>query len=184
MRVFAAALTASLVIPLSTLAAQVLLPIEPGARVRVSALSDGIQNIVGAFSGYDGGNIAIKPDDEQNSLWIPLASVRTLHQVVGRKSNTVKGAWIGGLVAGTIGAVVGFAVSSLEDEQGVIDIGPGTAAVMCGGIGALLVGAPVGGFIGAFTITDRWEEVPLDRLRVSFAPQRDGRFALGLSVSF
>ena len=32
--------------------------------------------------------------------------------------------------------------------------------------------------------TDRWEEVPLDRLRVSFAPQRDARFALGFSVSF
>ncbi len=31
---------------------------------------------------------------------------------------------------------------------------------------------------------DRWQEVPLDRLRVSVAPQRDGRFGLGLSVRF
>ena len=32
--------------------------------------------------------------------------------------------------------------------------------------------------------TDCWEAVPLERLRVSLAPQRDGRFALGFSVSF
>jgi hypothetical protein len=45
-------------------------------------------------------------------------------------------------------------------------------------------GAAVGLVVGAFTKTDRWEEVPLDRLRVSIVPQRDGRFALGVSVSF
>ena len=32
--------------------------------------------------------------------------------------------------------------------------------------------------------TDRWEAVPLDRLRVGFAPKRNGRFALGMAVSF
>jgi len=31
---------------------------------------------------------------------------------------------------------------------------------------------------------DRWEEVPLDQLRVSFVPQLDGRFGFGLSVRF
>jgi len=41
----------------------------------------------------------------------------------------------------------------------------------------------VGAITGAFIKTDRWEEVPLDRLQVSFAPQRDG-FAVGLSVAF
>ena len=49
-------------------------------------------------------------------------------------------------------------------------------AVIGGGTG--LVGGIV---MGALSKTDCWEEVPQDRLRVSFAPQRDG-FALGLSV--
>jgi len=31
--------------------------------------------------------------------------------------------------------------------------------------------------------TDRWEEVPLDQLRVSFMPRRDG-FVLGFTVAF
>ena len=58
----------------------------------------------------------------------------------------------------------------------------GAVAGAAVGIGA--VGAVVGALAGAFTKTDRWEEVPLDRLRVSFVPQRDGGFGVGLSVSF
>ena len=46
--------------------------------------------------------------------------------------------------------------------------------------GGALIGVAIGGFIKS----DRWEEVPLDRLRVSVAPQVDGRFALGFSVGF
>ncbi len=45
-------------------------------------------------------------------------------------------------------------------------------------------GAGLGALVGLLIKTDRWEEVPLNRFRVSFAPQRDGRFALGASVSF
>ena len=44
------------------------------------------------------------------------------------------------------------------------------------------VGLGVGTILGAPS-RDRWEEVPLDRLRVSFAPKRDG-FEVGLSVAF
>ena len=45
---------------------------------------------------------------------------------------------------------------------------------------ALLVGFVVGDKIR----THDWEEVPLDRIRVSFVPQRDGRFAFGFSLDF
>jgi hypothetical protein len=38
--------------------------------------------------------------------------------------------------------------------------------------------------IGALIKTDGWQEVSLEHLCVSFAPQREGRFALGLSVLF
>jgi len=52
---------------------------------------------------------------------------------------------------------------------------------------ALIVSAIVGaagGIVGYFIKTDRWEEIPLERLRVSLTPQRDGGFALGFSVRF
>jgi hypothetical protein len=46
-------------------------------------------------------------------------------------------------------------------------------------------GAIVGGLLGAFVWkTDKWEEVPLDRLRMSVVPQRDGRHGLGVSIAF
>ncbi len=50
-------------------------------------------------------------------------------------------------------------------------------------IGGVL-GTAFGGLIGLQIQTDRWEEVPLDRLRVGFAPRQDGSLALGLSVRF
>ena len=55
------------------------------------------------------------------------------------------------------------------------------------------LGGIVGGFVGHNIKTERWEEVPLEcrfcrvikqRLRVSLALQRDGRFALGFSIRF
>ena len=45
-------------------------------------------------------------------------------------------------------------------------------------------GMAIDGRLGASTKTDRWREVPLDRVRVSLGPQRDGRFGLGASVRF
>ncbi len=39
--------------------------------------------------------------------------------------------------------------------------------------------------LGGYLIkTERWEEIPLERLRLGLAPQRDGGFALGFSVRF
>jgi hypothetical protein len=64
-----------------------------------------------------------------------------------------------------------------------MDFGPGFAAgagFVVGGLGGALIGA----LIGSASKTDRWQEVPLDRLRVSLGPQRDGRFGLGASVRF
>jgi len=54
-----------------------------------------------------------------------------------------------------------------------------------GGMAAgALLGTVTGLVVGTITSGERWEEVPLDQLQVSFVPQRDGRFALGLSVRF
>jgi hypothetical protein len=39
----------------------------------------------------------------------------------------------------------------------------------------------VGALLGSNKV-DQWEEVPLDRLRLSIVPQRRGGFSVGLSV--
>ena len=60
--------------------------------------------------------------------------------------------------------------------------GPEFYALM-GATGGVVVGGMVGLLAGAFIPADQWERVPLERLRVSFAPMRD-RVTVGVSVDF
>ncbi len=64
------------------------------------------------------------------------------------------------------------ALASLEDTALL-------AALLGGGLGA-----GVGFLVGNFVMVDSWVDVPLERLRVSLGPQRDGRFGFGASVRF
>ena len=47
-----------------------------------------------------------------------------------------------------------------------------------------IVGAGVGAIIGGIIRTDRWEKVPVDRIRLGFAPQRDGGAVISASLAF
>jgi len=94
-----------------------------------------------------------------------------------------------------LGAGIGFAAGALVglvhcsgDAGGFSDAGTCDlygddltlwVAFVIGAMGGL-----AGGITGYFIKTDSWEEVPLERVRVSLAPQRDGGFALGFSVRF
>jgi hypothetical protein len=93
------------------------------------------------------------------------------------------------LVGGVVGAFIGSASEKDCAQQPRFNdldfcsafAGTATAGgAAAGALGGLVAGA----LIGRLVKTDRWQEVPLDRLRVSFEPQRDGRFGLGLSVKF
>jgi hypothetical protein len=61
------------------------------------------------------------------------------------------------------------------------DLDPGYATILGASFGAA-AGLVIGPIVGA--VRGGWQEVPLERVRVSFAPQRDGRLALGVSVRF
>jgi hypothetical protein len=106
----------------------------------------------------------------------------------GRHRKWGRGALIGGIVGGVLGLglSVAWAASdcpSISGSTGCDGERPGliiAASTAVSGIGFGIIGAG----IGALFKTDRWEEVPLDRLSVSFAPKRDGRFALGLTYRF
>ncbi len=109
---------------------------------------------------------------------VPVASITRLEVRRGRKSNWAEGAGIGLLVGAATGAIIVVASGDCGGGFGPCPTA-GQGAVFLGGLGGV-----IGLIIGASTTTERWVEVPLDRLRVSFAPQRDGRFALGLSMRF
>ena len=95
-----------------------------------------------------------------------------------KQGHSGRGALIGVLIGAAAGGVMGAILSS-EQNCGsdplcalwyVITIPSG-----------MLVGVISGAVIGG---TSKWVDVPFEQLRVSFVPQRDVRFALGLSVRF
>ncbi len=181
-------------VPFASATAQV--PLRPGERVRVTGhffcqpfynCVGGLpQRYVGTFLSWKADTLVVQSNGD--TLSVPVSLVTRLDVSRGRKTNTGEGAVIGLLVGGVVGAVIGYASYEECKPQGkffscIADLGPEYAA-LGGAVVIGLVGGVVGALIGASSRTDRWRAVPLNQLRVSLGPQRDGRYGLGASVRF
>ena len=108
-----------------------------------------------------------------------------LGALLGSSPRTRKVAGIGLLIGALSGAFIGLASGDDPPCSGwfcwrfTAEEKAALGAVGLGGLGGV-----IGLIAGAASSGERWEEVPLNRLRVSVAPQRDGRFGLGASVRF
>ena len=107
---------------------------------------------------------------------LPRAGVQSVDVWAGTKSQTGKGALLGGAVGAAVGAGLGVLVCSEEHD----------CAAYIGG-GALVVGAigaGTGALIGSGSHTDRWE--PTAWPTVSFLPNSSAgsRLALGMHLRF
>jgi hypothetical protein len=162
----------------SRIAAQEIVRLEPGQRVRVTAPTISSTQIVGAFAHMAADTLVVETDGR---AWhFPRASLTRVDVNRGQKSNAGRGALFGFLIGAGIGAVA-LGSSSLCAET--LEVPAGRCALIGaggGGVGGLLLGT----IAGALIKTDRWQEVPVDRLRVSLIPPGPGRFALAMSVSF
>ena len=143
-----------------------------GSRVRVTAPECGLSGQAATFRALRADTLVLDTTE------CPLASVTRLDVNRGQKSHALLGAGLG-FAAGAVGAVVYCEVV----EKGGCELADDDIRLEAALITGAIVGA-AGGLVGYFIKTDRWEEVPLERLRVSFTPQPDGRFALGFSVTF
>ncbi|MFC1639849.1 hypothetical protein ACFL3B_03685 [Gemmatimonadota bacterium] len=172
---------AVLLAPFPSLSAQQPPPLEPGVRVRLTAPDCGFNKHVGTLEALREDTLVFLGTSSQSSdpNTCLLASVRRFEVIQGRKSNVGKGIGYGSLVGGVVGSIVG-SIDQASCTGWIIDC---DSLPLFWAITLAVPGVFVGGIVGAFIKTDRWEEVPLDRLRVSFAPRREG-FALGLSLSF
>ncbi len=191
MRCITFVVAASVVIPIDSLSAQQPPPVEVGQRVRVSYCE--------ALAVYSGnrrtdcqtteGTVVVMTNDSI----VLAAGAQGAHRAIrrdlmtqldvpqGRSSHPWRGAVVGAV---TLGSLTYASVVAICDPRG----SPPVCSITDAGlVGVSLAGAAVGGGLGAIVglafKTDRWEEVPLDQLRVSFAPKRDG-FAFGLSLRF
>ena len=178
MRAVTLILAVSLLVPFAGVQAQGPPSLAPGTRIRVTAPGAGANKLVGTFVGARTDTLLVRTRPGWTPQSIPLASVTRLDMSRGRKSLAGAGAGIGGVIGAVSGAVVGAA--SCADAF----LADPAQCALAGGLVVGAGGALLGAVVGALGKTDRWEEVPLDRLRVSFAPQRDGRFGLRLSVGF
>ena len=145
-------------------------PLTPGQRVRVTVPNLDLNKHEETFHQVRSDTLVLE------SLWCPLSDVTRLDVYAGRKSHFGLGLVIGAAVGGAAGAVI------FGREDACFTHGEG-----CAGFGLAVgaaSGALIGGLIGGLAWkTDKWEEVPLDRLRVSVVPQRGG-FAFAASVRF
>ena len=180
MRAVTSVLSLSVLVPLASLSAQEQPPVEAGSRIRVTAPTVGADKLVGMCVEVDATRLRVQAEEQASPLTISLTDVTRLEVSQGRKSHALAGLGIGFLGGVVIGAVFGGAVASDID---VCDTNEENCKIIFAAVSGF-GGGLVGLFVGAQFESDRWEEVPLDRLRVSIAPLRDGRFALGLSVRF
>ena len=96
------------------------------------------------------------------------------------------------MIGAGVGAFSGFLVGAAQAQDpppqcGIGQVfcpGPNWEKALIYGLVGIPLGAVAGALLGRIFASDRWEQVPLDGLRVTFVPKRDGRFALGLSVAF
>ena len=166
-----------LVLPLTTTVAQQQPPpLEPGQRVRVTAPDLGMDKQAATFNALESGVLVVTAD---STMRCPLASVTRLDVYGGQKSNTLKGMGYGLLIGAGVGVLVGAVVPCRD----ALDFSYESDCVKIGGAAGAVLGLAVGTTVGLLTKSDRWEEVPLDQVRVSLVPQSDG-FALGSSVAF
>ncbi len=164
-------------VPLVSATAQDSLPVRAGDRVRVTAPDLGIRKQAGRFAALRADTLVVAVAD--STMTLPVASMTRLEVSRGQKSRAGQGAGIGLLGGGLLGFLI-----SRNCTEGTGFIDTRRACIQISTVGGAVVGTLLGLAVGAVIMTDRWQEVPLDRVRVSFGPQRDGRLGVGASVRF
>ena len=165
---------------------------QPGTRVRLTVPCDqktqpavGAQNSRCAFVGrlVMSQADAITLETAESTTSYALGTVSQLQVSRGYRSHALVGAGAGFL----IGAGVTYLVLNAGGSTSPCDQSANQDAMSSGeclGLAALggLGGAGLGALIGALVRTERWQDVPIERLRINVAPQGGIEFAL--SVAF
>ena len=148
--------------------------VVPGARVRINAPSVCKRQVVGTLVTWDADTLVVEP---QSGTWlsIPHTSLMQLEVSLGKKS------WGPRMAAGFLAGTLALGVYTLTGERCYEDEDAASPVLVCALLGGL-PGALVGGLIAR--ADEKWQPVPLDRIRVGVIPQRHGGAMLSVSFGF
>ncbi len=150
-------------------------PVLPGTRVRISAPRVATDRILGTVISMDANTLVLKSSIQLAPVSIPLRSINKFEVSKGQKSKVVTGIVNGFIIGAPAGALLGGVRGGYDDV-------PTAAVAVSGAVIGGLLGAGTGGIIGRSQKTDRWEEVPLERIRLGVGSY--GERGLVLSASF
>ncbi len=183
------------VTPFTIVTAQDSVQVKPGDRVRVAYCTSKFLPVTGGEARTrcrtDEGTIRTIAADSlvlvtgASDRAVPVDAISKFEVRVRQEGHAVRGAVIGALVGIAVGAGIGTALAvscnnNAVDSDDAIGCALWPAVTVPPGLAlGTIAGAVIGGAKGA-----KWEDVPLDQLRVSFGPQRGGKLRLGISLRF
>lgn len=160
------------------------LPLGSGERVRITAPALGLLRVAGDLASVDDSTVRMTTAD--TSLTVTMRLVERFERYAGRHNHPWRGAAIGALGGAVVGGAIGWVACenyTVGTDGNCLDSREGAQIIMPASIGIGAVGGSlIGMAIGAAVQTDKWTSVPLDDLRISIVPQRDGRITVAASI--
>ncbi|MFQ5640080.1 MAG: hypothetical protein ACE5IR_19040 [bacterium] len=162
--------------------------VKVGDRVRVTAPDvsklkldrEGnviLSAVVGTVVTFEADTLVLKAEGQATPLTVPLVSLKKLEVSRGRKSH-----WLTGL---GIGAIVGTFLAGIaaNDSKGFESQTFGTYFLEYSAVGVPVFGG-IGAGIGALIKTERWREVPLEKVSMNIMPNSHGGFLFSISLTY
>ena len=165
------------------------LELQPRDKAQVSMNDPALLPFEGSVTETWDGGFEIEVRGESRPRRVHFAEVESLQRSLRVGTQAVNGAWIGGVVGGATGFILGYCYQLYEDGCAK-NSGDGAQGLLVGVVAGSLVGAGIGLTIGRY---GPWEAVAdvggpggsgaLDRVSVDLLPYPDGRIGLGVTLS-
>lgn len=156
--------------------------VELGARVRVRTSIAQRPMLVGTVLAREGQSLGVSVTEPASlagtRLDIALEHVTRLEVSQGRKSQTVRGALIGGGVGLVAVASICLVLLANDNVEG------GYEFLVYYSVIGMAAGAATGGLVGTMIKAESWRDVSPARLRVSLGPHARDGMAMRIMVRF
>jgi hypothetical protein len=153
---------------------------EPGTRVRVTVPSG---RHAGTLLALGQDTLVMGSERQADTLRIASSGISRIEVSRGQRRRTGRGAIIG-LLAGGISVGAGLGVACGTSSGSFLDCSDKVpSAVTFGLLAGGALGAGIGALIGSAISGEKWEAIPFRHAHLRVAPQRDGLWALGASLT-